>query len=615
MDLQDMSLEIRDLLEKKRNEIDLTFIEESHMYYMRDLDGIIKNTFPSVSKVYGKFYEHFDADTKAFQMARGDEYEQQLLLEKWKNAADYSTNMGSRVHYELEKYLIQKNGSYKEVRQPIYEIDDGQRNKSDNMIVAGKNFINLMEARGAVLLDTETVLGDPELGYVGQPDKNWLMLNKNKDGFGIVTTDWKGLPLDTPILTNNGWKTMGTLTYNDKVFDNDGNMVKIKHISKIKNIKCLSMKFDNGEEIVSDFEHRWLVFTKHNNKIKEMVLTTQEIKNYCKITKRISHKILKIENPKPLKIEKRDLPIDPYLFGVWLGDGHSRCGMITQQNELVWDEIKKRGYVVGNDVSKGGSGLATSRTIIGLRTELRKLNLLKNKHLPEIFLLSSYEQRLDILRGLMDTDGCYHKKRNRYTINTTKQTQVNYSVELFSSMGLKPTVIKYFTKINNKIIQCYSIEFTNSPFNPFLCKNQNINFKQQKNKSSFRNIKSVTEVDSVPTICIEVDSPKHTFLIGKSLIVTHNTNQPKNFEIQPWTNKMYEPFTTYDNTALGHYYLQLPLYGRLLLKMLKGTKYENIKLLGCVVVLLRDDSTYTEYRVPQPIINTILSMDIKKYLN
>jgi hypothetical protein len=49
--------------------------------------------------------------------------------------------------------------------------------------------------------------------------------------------------------------------------------------------------------------------------------------------------------------------------------------------------------------------------------------------------------------------------------------------------------------------------------------------------------------------------------------------------------------------------------------MLKGTKYENIKLLGCVVVLLRDDSTYTEYRVPQPIINTILSMDIKKYLN
>lgn len=284
MNLKEISLEIREILDNRRKEIDLTFIEESHMYYMRDLDGIIKNTFPSVSKVYGKFHEHFDADTKAFQMARGDEYEQQLLLEKWKNAADYSTNMGSRVHYELEKYHIEKNGSYKEVRQPIFQIDDEQREKSDNMIVAGKNFLNLMEARGAVLLDTETVLGDPELKYVGQPDKSWLILNKNKDDVGIIITDYK-------------------------------------------------------------------------------------------------------------------------------------------------------------------------------------------------------------------------------------------------------------------------------------------------------------------------------------------SNKPKNFEIQPWTKKLYEPFSTYDDTALGHYYLQLPLYGRLLLKMLKGTKYENIKLLGCVVVLLRDDSTYTEYRVPQPIINTILSMDIKKYLN
>ena len=64
---------------------------------------------------------------------------------------------------------------------------------------------------------------------------------------------------------------------------------------------------------------------------------------------------------------------------------------------------------------------------------------------------------------------------------------------------------------------------------------------------------------------------------------------------------MYHPFDTYPNTSLGHYYLQLPFYGKLILKMLEGTKYENIKLLGCIVVLLKDDSDFEEFRVPKDI--------------
>jgi hypothetical protein len=66
--------------------------------------------------------------------------------------------------------------------------------------------------------------------------------------------------------------------------------------------------------------------------------------------------------------------------------------------------------------------------------------------------------------------------------------------------------------------------------------------------------------------------------------------------------------------TLGHYNTQLPLYGKLLLKMLKGTKYENLKLLGCIVVLLKDNAEYVEHRVPKEVIDTILGMDVKKYL-
>jgi hypothetical protein len=144
-----------------------------------------------VSKVLKKFYTEFPTEQAAYNKAKGDPQKQQELIEEWAAAGLYSTNMGSRVHYELEKELIARNGSYKEVRQPIFECDNVQLFKSDNMITAGNNFLNLMEQRGAVLLDTEMVLGDPELGYTGQPDKVWLINNLKEDEFGLIITDWK----------------------------------------------------------------------------------------------------------------------------------------------------------------------------------------------------------------------------------------------------------------------------------------------------------------------------------------------------------------------------------------------------------------------------------------
>lgn len=191
MDLNEIAHEIRECLDKRRQELELTFFEDEHIYFMKDVDGKHRNDFPSVSKVLKKFYIPFDSEGKALQMSEGDEVRAQVLLDKWKAAGDYSTNLGSRVHYMLESDLVQRYNNYKNVRQPIFECDNGQIDKSNQMIYAGKQFIDLMHERGAVLLDTEIVLGDPELGYTGQPDKVWLMFNKTKDGFGIVITDWK----------------------------------------------------------------------------------------------------------------------------------------------------------------------------------------------------------------------------------------------------------------------------------------------------------------------------------------------------------------------------------------------------------------------------------------
>jgi hypothetical protein len=191
MDLKKISQEIKDIVSKKQEELNLSFIEDTHTYFMKDLDGEVKNNFPSVSTVLKSFYTAFDpTTTKAFKNCEGDPLREQALLNEWASTGDYATNMGSRVHFLLEKHLVGLYGNYKEVRQPIFTCDEEQTKRGDGMILGGKSFIDLMHERGAVLLDTEMVLGHPELGYTGQPDKMWLMLNQQNLP-GIVVTDWK----------------------------------------------------------------------------------------------------------------------------------------------------------------------------------------------------------------------------------------------------------------------------------------------------------------------------------------------------------------------------------------------------------------------------------------
>jgi hypothetical protein len=184
--LNEIAVEIRQIITKKQEELGLTFEEENHKYTMNG-----RTDYPSVSKVLKKFYTEFPTEEAAYNKAGGDPQRQQELMEEWAAAGEYSTNLGSRVHFVLESVLVEKYGNYKQVRQPEFKCDLTQIMKGDNMIVAGKKYLKLMEDRGAVLIDTEMILGDPELLYVGQPDKVWLIMNRNKTEYGIVITDYK----------------------------------------------------------------------------------------------------------------------------------------------------------------------------------------------------------------------------------------------------------------------------------------------------------------------------------------------------------------------------------------------------------------------------------------
>ena len=204
IDLKSVASEIRELISERQKSLGLVFEEDKHVYTMNG-----KKDYPSVSKVLKSFYREFPLEEAALKKAGGNPQEAERLKEEWAAAGTYSTNLGSRVHYILEKTLIESNGNYKEVRQPIFDCDLTQLMKSDNMIFAGKRYLELMESRNVELLDTEMVLGDPELGYVGQPDKVWLTMNKSGNEFGILITDWK----------TNKKKNFQETSYTDRMYE------------------------------------------------------------------------------------------------------------------------------------------------------------------------------------------------------------------------------------------------------------------------------------------------------------------------------------------------------------------------------------------------------------
>ena len=191
IDLYKVRDEILEIVGSRQKELQLTFEEEAHKYTMLDMNGNLRDDWYSVSKIIKKYYDEFPAQEIALKKAKGDVEEQQKLLKEWADAGTYSTNLGSRTHYLLEQKSLEMFDIKKEVRQPIFDCDFEQILKSDRMVSAGSKCLELMKERGAVLLDTEMVLGDNELNYVGQPDKMWLIENKEKGQIGIFCSDWK----------------------------------------------------------------------------------------------------------------------------------------------------------------------------------------------------------------------------------------------------------------------------------------------------------------------------------------------------------------------------------------------------------------------------------------
>lgn len=331
----------------------------------------------------------------------------------------------------------------------------------------------------------------------------------------------KALALDTPIPTPTGWTTMEDVKIGDNILSPSGDNVSVTMKTEtMYNHNCYKLYFDNGEEIIADADHLWEVDSSYWRTGKK-VIRSQEI--YDRYKSKAQNKrgkgvqgSLYIEKSKPINFIKNSLGIDPYLLGVWLGDGYSSDGRIIAHKD-DYTFYKKR-----IDVEyEREDGNCIRFKVKDFRSKLKSYNLLKNKHIPQNYLRSSYEDRLELLRGLMDTDGSVTKNTRSFEFYQKNYDLILQVVELLSTLGIKSNI--RHRKIKDNYYHTISFTTEEQVFNLQRKLNNVYSQRSTRIQESRHYIHKIEKVDSVPVACIQVDSKDHLFLCGKTFIPTHNS--------------------------------------------------------------------------------------------
>lgn len=330
---------------------------------------------------------------------------------------------------------------------------------------------------------------------------------------------FKGLGLDTPVPTPTGWKRHGDLQVGDEVFALDGSPTKILGTSGVKNIPCYRVTFSDGSSFIADEDHNWLLERKSYKRVGNgrigMAPGVFQTKDLASLELTKTEPALKLPDHQPVQYPERDLPIDPYVLGVWLGDGATASGRVTSADDEVWFSLNAAGYGL-SDPDKSG----ITRTVYGLRVKLRDLGVLGDKHIPAVYMHGSVEQRRALLQGLLDTDGSIGDRWGQASFCSTLSGLAYQVSELLWSLGVQNGVCT----MQNKFGPYWIVYFSARPEDKlFRLTRKAERATTGKWKRARRTLVSVEPVDSVPTSCIMVDHPSHCYLVGHNFVPTHNT--------------------------------------------------------------------------------------------
>lgn len=332
------------------------------------------------------------------------------------------------------------------------------------------------------------------------------------------------------VLTPQGAVAISSLNVGDLVVNTYGSFSKVTGVYPQGESDIFRVKFSNGESVDCDANHRWSVRTHHDRKFK--TLTTQEIINKGLFRKtRMDWRNPKGFRPKwmlPMidlvEFNERPVKVDPYTMGALIGDGDARC-RVTNMDEEVFSRIP---YPLGKP-DKTSNGRAWTQAVVGIKKDYLSYGLQCksiNKFIPEDYLFNSKEVRLELLRGLMDTDGCCSKQGETFLSTSSYRLALDF-IKLVRSLGgavngIHEAEAGYF-EIKGR--RCFRQKNYRVAFN--LPHQEIFGLPRKQERVSFKP-KTHTYITGIEYIgkslatCISVDS-KDSLFVCENFIPTHNT--------------------------------------------------------------------------------------------
>lgn len=379
----------------------------------------------------------------------------------------------------------------------------------------------------------------------------------------------KSVRKNTPILTaNKGWITVGEVEIGDYVFGQDGKPTEVVDYQEDEPEKCYKVEFDTGEKLVVDSRHLWTTWTHRDRKrymrkdskwyndpkddyepdwpmwmaegkngvevFGPKVRTTEDIRNTLRHSKRgdLNHSI---PTTHPVEFEYQEVPIDPYILGLWLGDGCKSSGYFVSVDPEIIQAFRDAGYDVSNSNHRDDTYY-----IKGLVTDLKRLGFYKNKHIPKSYMENTIDVRLELLRGLMDSDGHIDQRPKGTGKNRVEFCQAGNNlgiakdvVKLVASLGEKLTWRESDSVLNGEVkSRRIRVAWKPNRFNPFRLKRKydvvQKYLETLKGQGTRTRQRMITAVNPVPAPeeglrCLTVDNDSSLFLVGETLIPTHNS--------------------------------------------------------------------------------------------
>ena len=356
----------------------------------------------------------------------------------------------------------------------------------------------------------------------------------------------KAMPKDTLIPTPDGEKLLGEIKVGDFVFDRKGHPTKVLGVYDRGVRRCFELMFSDGRKTRCCDEHIWPCYTSKKN-LKNLTLQEMMEKGIRISAKSGARFRMPINGC--VEFSEKELPVHPYILGVFLGDGCCKERYLTlSSNDLpVVEKVAKILNATAEKLSennyswrfmKGGKTITTKEVFGDIASWVMRGS--NEKAIPADYLHGSRDQRIALLQGLFDTDGSVSSKSNGLASFSTTSSELYAGVSyLLRSLGLSAStsskaVCRGRVKQNGTCSTDYVVRTHLKPDQFDVC--FSLPRQIEKLKAVFGAFKrpskctervaltDVREIEPCEQVCILVDNPEHLFL-ANDFLVTHNTHR------------------------------------------------------------------------------------------